>query len=182
MHQAALDRVVFMPAGDPWQKADRLLTPARHRLEMAQLAIAGIDGFEVDDRELTREGPTYTVDTLAGFPDDERLFLILGADAALGMLSWHRLGEVLKRAAVLVVPRPGVDSTRVVGILPDAVFLDMAVLEVSGTEIREMAQTGHPFRFLVGEEVHRYIAKNRLYAEVKRDDRVRDSTDLEDSS
>ena len=149
---------------------------------MTRLATSSVEGFDVDERELRREGPTYTVDTLASFPEDEELFLILGADAALGLPTWHRFGEVLERAAVLVVPRPGVDSTAVVDVLPSASFLDMAVLEVSGTEIREMARNGQPFRFLVTSEVHAYINTNGLYAESAERDRVRDSRDVEESS
>jgi nicotinate-nucleotide adenylyltransferase len=149
---------------------------------MTELAIEGVDGFEVDPLELKREGPTYTVDTLTGFPPDEELVLILGADAALGIPTWHRFHEVLQRARVLVAPRPGTDSTAVAVALPDASFLDMAVLEVSGTEIREMAAAGGPFRFLVTEPVHRYIEENRLYAQPGKDDMVRDSPETEESS
>ncbi len=107
---AGLDRVLFMPAGDPWQKAERSMTPAADRLAMTELAIEGIEGFEVDDRELHRDGPTYTIDTLLTFPAEEELFLILGADAAVGLPSWHRWEDVIERAGVLVVPRPGTES------------------------------------------------------------------------
>src|SRR3970040_1404301 len=68
---AGLDRVVFMPAGDPWQKEDRALTSAAQRLEMTRLAIEGVDRFEVDERETRRDGPTYTIDTLHSFPPVE---------------------------------------------------------------------------------------------------------------
>src|SRR5688572_14372193 len=62
--QLELDIVRFMPAGDPWRKADRDVSPARHRVAMTQLCIAGNDAFVLDDREVTREGATYTVETL----------------------------------------------------------------------------------------------------------------------
>ncbi len=149
---------------------------------MVRLATAGVDGFWVDDREATRDGLTYTVDTLATFPDDEELFLILGADAALRVPTWERHREVLDRATVLVVPRPGTDSTSVAVVLPDSVFLDMAVLEVSGTEIRAMARNGSPFRFLVTDEIYRYIGENNLYAEAVGADSVEDPTDMEEPS
>jgi len=149
---------------------------------MVRLATAGVDGFRVDDRETTRDGLTYTVDTLATFPEDEELFLILGADAALRIPTWKRHQEVLDRATVLVVPRPGTDSTAVADILPDPVFLDMAVLEVSGTEIRAMVRNGSAFRFLVTNEVHRYISENNLYAEVGGADMVEGPTSMEEPS
>ncbi|HEY6627507.1 MAG TPA: nicotinate-nucleotide adenylyltransferase [Acidimicrobiia bacterium] len=182
LYQAGLDRVLFMPAGEPWQKSDRALTGAAHRLEMIRLAIADIDGFEVDDREIEREGPTYTIDTLLSFPESERLSLILGADAALGLPTWQRWEEVLDRASLLVVPRPGTDAREVQAILPEAVFLDMAVLEISGTEIREMAAIGEPFRFLVPLAVYDYIESVGLYAEPGGDDMVGDSSDQEEGS
>lgn len=180
LHQAGLDRVLIMPAGDPWQKSDHQLTPARHRLEMARLAVEGVGGLEVDDREIDRDGPTYTIDTLRTFPEDEEIHLVMGADTALGIMSWKRPDELRRRATLLVVPRPGVDSTVVGEMLPEAVFLDMAVLEISGTEIRDMARRGAPFRFLVPEPVYDYITAHDLYAEGGADDRVGVSTDTED--
>lgn len=182
LYQAELDRVLFVPAGDPWQKSDRVLTGASHRLEMIRLAIADIDGFGIDDRELEREGPTYTIDTLLSFPETEELSLILGADAALGLPSWHRWEEVVDRVSLLVVPRPGTDAREVQTGLPEAVFLDMAVLEISGTEIREMARIGEPFRFLVPAAVHDYIEDLGLYAEPGGDDMVGGSFDQEEGS
>ncbi|MCZ6630015.1 MAG: nicotinate-nucleotide adenylyltransferase [Actinobacteria bacterium] len=182
LHQAGLDQVLFIPAGDPWQKLGRRVSATEHRLEMVRLATVGVDGFRADDREATRDGLTYTVDTLATFPEAEELFLILGADAALHVPTWKRYREVLHRATVLVVPRSGTDSDAVAEILPDSVFLDMPILEVSGSEIRAMARTGSPFRFLVSDVVHRYIVENNLYAEAGRADMVEGPTDMEEPS
>ena len=179
---AELDRVLFMPAGDPWQKTDREVTPSHHRLEMCRLAVSGVEGFEVDDRELGRDGPTYTIDTVETFPSDEELFLILGADAALGLPTWRRIDEVLERVTVLVVPRVGFESAAVEAILPTAVFLDMALLGVSGTKIRQMSESGDPFRFLVPAAVYRYIEDNRIYAQSDGGDSVGSPTDLEETS
>ena len=182
LYQANLDRVLFVPAGEPWQKSSRLLTGAAHRLEMIRLAIADIDGFEIDDRELERVGPTYTIDTVLSFPESEELSLILGADAALGLPTWHRWEEVVDRVSLLVVPRPGTDVREVQAVLPDALFLDMAVLEISGTEIREMASMGEPYRFLLPLAVHDYIEDLGLYVEPGGDDMVGDSSDQEEGS
>lgn len=106
---------------------------------MTRLAVDEYEGFEVDDREVLRDGPTYTADTLDTFPEDEELFLILGADAASRMPTWQRYEDILDRVTILVVPRPGTDSTEVAATVPQAVFLDMAVLEVSGTDLRAMS-------------------------------------------
>jgi len=161
-----------MPAGDPWQKADQVLTPAEQRLEMVQQAMEGVEGFQVDEREIERGGPTYTIDTLLTFPPDEELFLIVGADAALGVPSWHRWKEVVDRAGFLVIPRLGTDIGRVRETLPSAVVLDMALLDISATAIRAMAAAGEPYRFLVPPRVYELIETTGLYAQVGRDDRV----------
>jgi nicotinate-nucleotide adenylyltransferase len=180
LHQAGLDRVLFVPAGDPWQKDDRDLSPAIHRVEMLRLAITGVVGFEVDEREVQRTGPTYTIDTLASFPDTEDLFLILGADAAARMPTWHRSEEVLARSQVLVAPRPGTSLEEVRPAVPGALILDMAALDVSATAIRALARKQAPYRFLVPPRVYEYIQSNRLYAETPEGDRVVASTDQED--
>ncbi len=178
--EAELDRVLFMPAGDPWQKP-RDLTPGPMRVEMVSLAIAGVDGFEPDDREVRREGLTYTIDTLRTFPDDEELSLILGADAAAGLRTWKEWEQVVDRAEVLVVPRPGTDPGLVTEAWPQARMLDMAALDVSGTLIRRKAAAGQPFRFLVPPAVYEYISANHLYAQPAADDMVGVSYEQEDA-
>ncbi|HEY5728050.1 MAG TPA: nicotinic acid mononucleotide adenylyltransferase, partial [Acidimicrobiia bacterium] len=106
--QLALDVVTLMPAGDPWQKADRRVSDPVHRLAMTELAAAGVGYFEVDDREVRRRGPTYTIETIGSFPADDDIVLILGADAAAGLAGWHRADEVRGRASFAVMPRPGI--------------------------------------------------------------------------
>jgi nicotinate-nucleotide adenylyltransferase len=163
---AELDRVLFMPAGEPWQKGDRDLTPAPQRREMTRLAIEGIDRFEIDDREIDRVGPTYTIDTLLSFPSDEELLLILGADAALGLPSWYRWEAVIERAGILVVPRPGTDVAAVARTVPAATILDMSALDISSTSIRALAASGRPYRFLVPPEVHWFIESTGIYTQM----------------
>jgi nicotinate-nucleotide adenylyltransferase len=182
LHQAHLDRVLFIPAGRPWQKNQSGVLAAEHRLEMTKLAIDGVEGFALDDQEVVRDGPTFTADTLASFPPDEELFLILGADAASRIQSWDRFEDVLARTTVLVLPRPGTDSTIIADVITDAVYLDMAVLELSGTEIRNLARDGQPFRFLVTRAVHDYIRENHLYPDRRETPRVGDSSEVEEQS
>jgi nicotinate-nucleotide adenylyltransferase len=181
LSQKQLDRVLFMPAGDPWQKTDRVLTPADQRLEMVRLAVADVEGFEADDREIERDGPTYTIDTLLSFPPDEELFVIVGADAALGIPTWHRWEAILQRAGILVVPRLGTDLSLVAGSVPTAVMLEMAALDVSSTMIRAMAAEGRPYRFLVPAEVHGYIETTGLYTQSGSGDRVGVANEQEES-
>ncbi len=145
---------------------------------MCELAVAGVSGFEVDDRELHREGPTYTVDTLRTFPDEEELFLILGADAAEGIRSWHRWESVLARADVVIAPRPGA----AIPDIPGAVLVDTGLLEISGTGIRSAVRSDSPWRFLVPGVVHDYIRTHDLYTNPHGDDIVEGSENMESSS
>lgn len=182
LHAEGLDRVLFMPAGDPWQKSDdRLITPVAARVEMTRLAITGMDGFELDLREVERDGPTYTIDTLLSFPDDEELELIVGSDAAVGLPTWHRWEDVVERARILVVPRPGHAMSDVVGALPKAVLLEMAALDISSTAIRQMASEGRPYRYLVPAEVYRFIEREGIYTQSPSGDMVMSAQDQEEA-
>lgn len=161
--QLGLDVVSFLPAGAPWQKANDGVSPARQRWEMTALATAGVDYFEADDREVGRDGWTYTIDTIAEFPDDD-LVLILGADAASRLPTWHRASEVIGRAKVAVMPRPGTSRAAVVAAGVDAQWLEVPEIAVSGTLLRERRRSGGSIRFFVRESVYRYIEEHDLYA------------------
>lgn len=161
--QLGLERVTFLPAGSPWQKAGRTVSAATHRWTMTLLAVDGVDYFDADDREIRRPGWTYTVDTLASFPSDEELVLILGADAARGLPTWHRATEVLERARVVVAPRPGVTRAQVEDAVGPVHWLDAPALDISGTELRGRLTRGASIRFLVPEPVWRYVEEHRLY-------------------
>ena len=162
-----LDIVTYIPAGAPWQKADGMVTPAQVRWEMTVLAVDGIPYFEADDREIRRRGWTYTIDTLRSFPAAEDLFLILGADAAKGVVTWHAAGEVLQRATIAVVPRPGVVRAEVEESLGGGrfIWLNTPDVRLSGTMLREQARSGRSVRFLVRDSVWRYIEDNQVYAQ-----------------
>jgi nicotinate-nucleotide adenylyltransferase len=158
-----LDVVTFVPAGAPWQKADRNVSAATHRWEMTRLAVEGVPYFVADDREVLRDGWTYTVDTLREFPGDE-LTLILGSDAAAGIPSWHEPDEILRRATVAVVPRPGASRSAVAAALPGGFrWLDGPELDISGTMLRARASAGSSIRFLVPEPVAAYIEDHGVY-------------------
>jgi nicotinate-nucleotide adenylyltransferase len=107
--------------------------------------------------------------------------LIVGADAALGIPTWHRWEEVVDRAGILVVPRVGTDMNVVERLLPSALALEMSVLEISATEIREAARAGGAYRFLVPLPVFDFIEATGLYAETAQDDRVGASDEQEES-
>lgn len=162
--ELGLDVVTFVPAGAPWQKAQRRVSDAEHRWEMTCRAVRGVPYFEADERELGRAGWTYTADTLSEFSDDEELVLILGADAASGIRTWQRWEYVLERAHVAVAPRPGVARQRVEeAVKVPFTWLDMPSLSLSGTLIRTRVRGGKTIRFMVPEAVWRYVEDQRIY-------------------
>jgi nicotinate-nucleotide adenylyltransferase len=161
--QLGVDVVTFTPAGSPWQKPTDGVSAAEHRWEMTRLAVAGVGYFEADDREVRREGSTYTIETLDSYGDEE-IVLILGADAAAGLASWHRGDEVAARAALAVVPRPGTDPVAVERAIEGPfTWLDVPLLDISGTMLRQRSRAGGSIRFLVRDAVWRYVIEHDLY-------------------
>jgi nicotinate-nucleotide adenylyltransferase len=161
--QLGVEVVTFIPAGSPWQKADRGVSASEHRWEMTRRAVDGVDYFEADDREVRREGWTYTADTLESYGDED-IVLILGADAAAGLGRWHRADDVVKRASIAVAARPGTDRSEVEdAVESDLTWLEMPLLDVSGTMLRERAQRGGSIRFLVRDAVWQYVVDRGLY-------------------
>ena len=137
---------------------------------MCRLAVEGVPGIEVDLRELDRDGPTFTVETLQTFPTDEEVFLILGSDSIAGIETWHKWEEILARVTLVEAPRPGV--ARGSGESHGAVQLDIGLMEVSSTDIRDRVASGRPYRFLVTAPVCGYIEVTNLYAEPSAGDNV----------
>jgi len=166
--ELGLDVVTFLPAGRPWQKAGLDVSPAVHRREMTHRAVAGIEYFEADEREVTRDGWTYTADTLDTFPDDEELVLILGADAAAGLPTWQRPEAVLRRARLAVMLRPGVERAAVEAAVGQVHWLDTPLLVISGTLLRARRRAGLSIRFLVPDAVLAYIESAGLYVDADR--------------
>lgn len=169
-----LERVVFVPAGQPWQKADRGVTPGPVRLAMVERAIAGNPSFEVDRFEIDRAGPSYTVDTLAGFaarePAGTELWFILSAEALAGLATWRDPDRVVALAHLCVVPRGRAAGDAVAAFLarfPAAarslVVLDRPRLDISSTEIRERVRAGRSIRYLVPDGVTDLVTRYALY-------------------
>jgi nicotinate-nucleotide adenylyltransferase len=161
-----LDRVIFMPASKPWQKSD--YSDAEDRLAMTALGAAHDPRFSVSRIELDRAGPTYTVDTMAGlsgsFPG-AALFLIVGADAALNLGTWHRIDELPSYTTIIAVPRPGFDIGSLEGArrtIPVEV-VEVTPVDVSSTEIRAAVRAGRSIEGFVPPEVAAYIEDHGLY-------------------
>lgn len=167
--QLGLDLVVFMPAGAPWQKAGRQVSAPEHRWAMTELALGDVDYFRADDREVHRDGWTFTADTVSTFETGTEVALILGADAAAKLPTWHRADEVIARVELAVAPRPGTVPAEVEDAISEdlasrTTWLDMASIDLSGTLIRERVASGRSVRFLVPDPVWAYFIDRRLYA------------------
>lgn len=159
--QLNLDEVVFVTAGDPWQKSDHELSPAQHRLAMVNLAVADHPTFVSSAIEVNRPGPTYSIDTVrelsAGSTD---LFFILGEDAFAGIDSWHEAEQLKSLVHFAVCTRPGSPDR----LLNDhSTVVPIPELDVSSTIVRDYVRSGRSIRFLTPEPVIRYIHDHKLY-------------------
>jgi nicotinate-nucleotide adenylyltransferase len=167
-HIFALDEVVFVPTGQPYQKEARAVSPAEDRYLMTVIATASNPRFSVSRVDIDRPGPTYTIDTLrelgqANAPADE-LFFITGADALSEILTWHDADELFTLAHFVGCTRPG---HRLSGVgLPAAKvsLVEIPALAISSTECRARVEAGEPVWYLVPDGVVQYIAKRKLYA------------------
>lgn len=161
-----LDEVVFIPAGQPWQKKET--TPSEHRYLMTVLATAANPAFSVSRAEVDRDGPTYTVDTLRRLrrlrPSDD-LFFITGADAILNILTWKDAEECLGLAVFVAATRPGHDlaALKAEGLTSHVRVLDVPALAISSTDIRDRMAAGRSVSYLIPQEVEQYARKHGLY-------------------
>jgi len=187
--------VLFLiPSARPPHKPHLPVSPAPHRLAMTQAAVAGVEGLEVLDLELRREGPSYSLLTVlevrAAHPGSDVLFLI-GTDAFSEIATWHRYRELLDACDFLLLPRPGTPQETAI---PPGVLLEpegnhcyslpgrsyrlpggrkvlcpvLPVLDISSRSVRDKVKRGKSLRGLVAPEVERYIADHGLYRDEER--------------
>jgi nicotinate-nucleotide adenylyltransferase len=166
-HIFALDEVVFVPTGQPWQKQDKKVSPAEDRYLMTVIATASNPQFSVSRLDIDRPGPTYTIDTLrdlrAERGDDAELYFITGADALSRMLSWQDVDELFTLAHFVGCTRPGHRLTDQ-GLPEDKVSLvEIPALAISSTGCRQRVAKGQPIWYLVPDGIVQYIAKRGLY-------------------
>ena len=176
--------VRFIPSGDPPHRG-KTFAAADVRLEMVRVAVQGQPGFSVDECELTRDGPSYTIDTLSLLREeqpDASLGLIVGMDAFLGLTSWHRWDEILDLAHIIVAHRPGWRAPDI-GELGEKITAHgthrvddlhgnrhgyihihaVTQLEIASTEIRDLIAAGRDPRFLMPDTVHDVIVDSGCY-------------------
>ncbi len=164
-----LDRVLWIPAGEPPHKTDDSVTPAPVRLAMVRAATGEDSRFEVDDLELRRSGPSYTVDTLAALGRQHpgaALFLIVGVDQYRALASWRRPEEILARATLVVMDREGEGGCDVVPDVPGAgaaLVAPVTRIDISSTRVREIVAGGGSIGDLVPPGVLAIIEREGLY-------------------
>jgi nicotinate-nucleotide adenylyltransferase len=190
-----LGQVNFIPAGDPYQKSGgdaarrRVITPAADRLQMVRIGIRGNAGFFADDREMRRNGPSFSFDTLHGlraeFGADAALVWLMGSDTFLGMPTWHRWNELFDFAHIAIAERAGNSGWRNAMAEPlldqfeqrlssreselatqragRIAVVSMTALDISSSAIRAQLKTGASPRYLVPDGVLDYIEQHQLY-------------------
>jgi nicotinate-nucleotide adenylyltransferase len=168
--QFHLDRVVLMPAGDPYRKANRAVSATEHRVAMTRLATQDNPRFSVDDREAQTDGPTYTVNTLEELARDgvHHPLFILGADALRDMPNWHQPATIVELAQLVIAGKGAsrqeiADAAAAAGFVRTPAVVDMPELAISSTLIRSRVAAGLPIRYLLPRAVEDYIHDQGLF-------------------
>lgn len=171
--QLNLDSVVLLPAGSPPHKSDSDISPASHRLEMLKLAVSGCPEFQIDERELKREGPSYTVLTLQELSSeqpDSTLYFLMGADSLRDIPGWKDPQQILQLATVVAVNRPGIPlpetaEVRVwAGDLADSIQVIQTLgTDLSSSTLRNQVAANLSIRFMTPRAVAVYIEQHELY-------------------
>ena len=160
-----LDRVIFIPTGQPPLANARALAPAQHRLAMVRLAIAGLPGCAVSDSEVNRPGPSYSVETArelrAAMPGDHAWFFLLGQDCLPNLPRWKGIDELHAMLRFAILRRgpgglPPFEDKRYLGV-------SMTADECSSTAVRTALADGRSIGGLVPESVAEYICDHGLY-------------------
>ena len=171
-----LDRVLFIPAGQPPHKSDRQITPGEQRMEMVELAIAGHAAFAASSIELDRQGPSYSAETLAEVARQNagaELFFLMGSDSLTELPSWYQPDRIASLATLVVARRPGSGQPNVTQLRavigPSATeslmqhVVDIPLIEIASSAIRARVAAGQSIRFMLPRAVECYIEGHRLY-------------------
>jgi nicotinate-nucleotide adenylyltransferase len=171
-----LDKVVFVPSGQPPHKADKRITPKERRFIMTEMATVTNPYFEVSEAELNRTGFSYSADTVGYFrsqmDEDSELFFITGADAIMEILTWKKLDELFAFCTLIAATRPGFRSETIAErlekqlkqeFMKKIITIEVPAMAISSTDIRERVAGGRSIKYLLPETVEQYIYKQGLY-------------------
>ena len=160
-----LDEVIFIPAADPPHK-NSTHAQADQRMDMVEIAIAGVDGFSASRIELDRPGKSYTVDTLRQLHVDcpnSAFFLIIGLDNVAQMSTWHDPLGIVNQCTVVAGKRLAKDAEVDPALVARMRFIDTPLIELSSTHIRQRLRDGLAVRGMIPDAVERYIVEKRIY-------------------
>ncbi len=169
-----LVETLFVPAGQPWLKMNHPLAAAEHRVEMVRLALAGKPYFKLSTVEIDRDGPSYTVDTIAELQAKlgagDKLFFILGWENLAKLPQWREPSRLINMCHLVVAPRPDYSYPNlkaleaiIPGLSQRVTLMDKPEVDISATEIRNRVARGLSIRHLVPEPVDEYIRQHKLY-------------------
>lgn len=170
LEQLQLDQLLIFPTGQAWHKPQAMSAP-EHRLAMARLAFGDLPLTVIDERELRRPGPTYTIDTLRELKAEQpsaQLFLVMGEDQAVSLTRWHEWEAILGLAVVCMAARlsaqgPADQAQPGLPVQAELRLLRLPNMPESATEVRERAAAGAGIAHLVPPAVARYIERHHLY-------------------
>jgi len=174
LKQLELGRVLFLPAGQPWLKTERDITPAAHRKAMVEIAIADHKKFELSTIELERKGATYTVDTLEfihrTIDDATEIYFLLGWDSLIQFPQWKQPDRIVELCRIVAFTRSRMEppdllelEKKVPGITRSTTILDIPPIDISSSDIRDRISRGLPVKNMVPGSVEEYIKAHRLY-------------------
>jgi nicotinate-nucleotide adenylyltransferase len=171
--QLKLDRVYFVPAGNPPHKQGRHLAPVEARVQMTELAVAGNDAFRVSRVDADRAGPHYTIDMMqiiqGQLPPGCELFFLMGFDSLTELPTWHEPARLIATCHLVALTRHDIEvdwaklEAALPGIRQRVTILDMPELEIASHQLQERVREGRTIRYLVPEPVRQYIARERIY-------------------
>jgi nicotinate-nucleotide adenylyltransferase len=160
----ALEKMIFVPAAISPHKVDRVPAAAEIRREMLQEAIDGEAGFTLDDCELRRGPPSYTIETVEFIrksEGDAQIFYFVGQDNVTDLPTWHRFSELQTMIQFVVLDRTGFATEQLYPVI-------RRHIDISGTEIRKRVATGRSIRYLVPPAVEAIIRRYQLYQELEK--------------
>jgi len=169
-----LEKVYFVPAGEPPHKMGEQVTAVHHRVAMVKLAIATNDHFDLSLVDVNRAGPSYSVDMVRLLRQEwgveSKLFFIMGLDALLDLPNWHQPEVLIRLCDLVVVGRPGYQQDleklgqAIAGLEERVKFVNSPSMAISSSDIQKRVRSGRPIRYLVTRSVEQYIFEHGLYS------------------
>lgn len=176
--QFSLEKVIFVPTGDPVHKRDKRALSAEDRYLMTVIATSSNPYFTVSRIEIDRPGPSYTIDTVKKIGElyrDAKIYFITGADAVWEIITWKDPEELFRYCDFIAATRPGYSLKKFEDMhvlthlaedkkkLPQVNIMEIPALAISSTDIRKRVKTGHTIRYLVPEGIWSFIYKSGFY-------------------